>query len=86
MGCQMRVCAIYGMQFTRINCVLLGNTMETIQLNNMCVIRGKQVCDQKCVRRLIITQRLLLISPVICFVYRRITCIYITKISIQLHK
>ena len=35
---------------------LLRNTMETVQLNNMCVIRGKQVHDKKCVRIPIITQ------------------------------
>ena len=27
-----------------------------VQYNKMCVIRGKQVCNQKCVRRPIITQ------------------------------
>ena len=35
---------------------LLRKTMEMVQLNNMCVIHGKQVRDQKCVRRPIITQ------------------------------
>ena len=28
---------------------------ETVQYIKMCVIRDKQVCNQKCVRRLIIT-------------------------------
>ena len=80
-GSQMKDYAMYNIRFTRMNCVWLGNTMETIQLNKMCVICGKQVRNQKCVRRPIITQRLLLISRVICSVYRRIT-----EINIQLHK
>ena len=31
-----------------------------VQLNKMCVVHGKQVCNQKCVRRLIITQTILI--------------------------
>ena len=42
---------------------LLRNTMEMVQLNKMCVIRGKQVRDQKCVRRPIITQTIAANKP-----------------------
>ena len=54
-GSQMNVCAIYSIWFTRMNCVWLGNSMEMVQLNKKCVIHGKQVRNQKCVRRPIIT-------------------------------
>ena len=49
-GSQMMVCAIYSIRFTRMNFVSSGNTMETVRLNKMCVIGGKQVHNQKCVR------------------------------------
>ena len=42
--------------FSRVNCLPWAKRMETVQFNEMCVIRGKQVCDQKYVRRPIITQ------------------------------
>ena len=42
MDSQMRVCAIYGIQFTRMNCVWLGNTIEKVQLNKICVIRRRE--------------------------------------------
>ena len=42
---------------------LLHNTMETVQLNKMCVICGKVVRDQKCVRRQIITQMMAANKP-----------------------
>ena len=38
MGSQMEACAIHSIQFTRMNCLCLGNTKET-------VIRIKGVCD-----------------------------------------
>ena len=63
MGSQMKACAIYSIRFTGMNCVLLGNTMETVQLNKMCVIRGKQVRNQKCVRRPIIAQTITANKP-----------------------
>ena len=52
----MKVCAIYGIQFTRMNCLRWGRWTEMVQLNKMCVIRGKQVCNPKCVGRPITTQ------------------------------
>ena len=55
MGSQMKAFAIYNRRFTKMNCVWVGNTMETVQLNKMCVIRGIHVRNQKCVRRPIIT-------------------------------
>ena len=55
---RMRVCAIYNIRFIRMNCVWLGNTMETVQMNKMFVIHGKQVRNQKYVRRLVITQKI----------------------------
>ena len=63
MRSQMKACAIYNIRFTRMNCVWLGNTMEMVQLNKMCVIRGKQVHNQKCVRRPIITQTIAAYKP-----------------------
>ena len=45
------------------------------QYNKMCVIRGKQVCNQKCVRRLIITQTIASNKTyVICSVYTTCIC------------
>ena len=52
----MKVCAIYGMRFTRMNYLRRDKRTETDQYIKMCVIRGKQVCNQNCVRRPIITQ------------------------------
>ena len=44
--------------------------MEMVQLNKMCVIRGKHVRNQKCVRRPIITQTVAANKTyVICSVY-----------------
>ena len=57
-------------RFTRMNCLWLGNRTETVQYNKMCVIRDKQVCNQKCVRRPIITQTIASNKTyVICSVY-----------------
>ena len=63
MGSQMKVCAIYNIRFTRMNCVWLGNSMEMVQLNKKCVIHGKQVRNQKSVRRPIITQTIAANNP-----------------------
>ena len=64
------VCAMYIIRFTRMNCLWLGKRTETVQYNKMCVIRGKQVCNQKCARRPIITQTIASSKTyVICSVY-----------------
>ena len=83
-GSHMKVCAIYIIRFTQMNYLWLGNTKETVsqikgvcdirhavhsdelfalrhenrnvQMNKMCVIRGKQVCNRKCGRGPITTQ------------------------------
>ena len=40
MGSQMKVCAIYSIWFTRMNCLRLGNTKETVSQIKACVIEG----------------------------------------------
>ena len=44
------------MRFTRMNCLRWDMRTETVQMNKMCRIRGKQVCNRKHVRRPITTQ------------------------------
>ena len=64
---------------------LLHNTMKMVQLNNMCVIHGKQVRDQKCVRRPIITQTIAANKPcdLLCLQKNSMrVCVCITEINI----
>ena len=58
-----KVCAIYGMRFTRMNCLRWDMRTETVQMNKMYVIRGKQVCNQKRVWRPITTQMITANKP-----------------------
>ena len=59
----MNVCGIYGIQFTRMNCLRWAKRTEMVQLNKMFVIRGKQVCNRKCVGRPIRTQTVPINKP-----------------------
>ena len=55
---------------TRMNCLCWDKRTEMVQYIKMCVIRGKQVCNQKCVRRPIITHTIASNKTyVICSVY-----------------
>ena len=49
--------------FTRMNCLRWDMRTETVQLNKMCVIRGKQVCNRKRVGRPITTQTITANKP-----------------------
>ena len=65
---QIKVCAIYGMRFTRMNYLLWAKRTEMVQYNKICVIRGKHVCNHKCVRRRIITQTIAANKPCVLWV------------------
>jgi hypothetical protein len=46
----MRVCAIYDIQFTRMNCVRLGNTIETVSQIKVCAMKGIQFTQMSYLR------------------------------------
>ena len=51
------------MRFTRMNCLCWDMRTETVQMNKMCVIGGKQVCNEKRLRRPIRTQTITANKP-----------------------
>ena len=59
----MKVCEIYDIQFTRMNYLRWAKRTEMVQLNKMCVILGKHVCNRKCVGRPITTQTIHVNKP-----------------------
>ena len=44
----MKVCAIYNIRFTRMNCLLLGNTKETVSQIKVCAIYGIEFTRMNC--------------------------------------
>ena len=51
------------MRFTRMNCLRWDMRTEMVQMNKICVIRGRQVCSRKRVRRPITTQTITTSKP-----------------------
>ena len=49
-GSHINVCAIYGIQFALMNCVLLGNATETVSQIKVCVLYGIRFTRTKCFR------------------------------------
>ena len=49
-GSQMKVCAIYNIRFTQMNCLWLGNTKETVSQIKVCVIYIMQFTRMNCLR------------------------------------
>ena len=49
-GSQMKVCAIYNIRFTRMNCLCLGKTKEMVSQIKVCVIEGICFRRIKCLR------------------------------------
>src|SRR5215216_5290312 len=72
MGCQMKVCAIYGIEFTRMNYLRLGNTKEMVSQIKVCEIYGMRFtrpCRQ-CVTSVVTVRSPLASSCTVATVHR----------------
>ena len=50
MGSQIKVCAMYSIQFTRMNCLWLGNTKETVSQIKVCAMYDMRFTRMNCLR------------------------------------